>query len=574
MAVLTIDNIEVDLGNSRLVFSKSGYSFEDWVTKELPYSERITLPESGLLNQIFFRPFSNEITGKKFSKFHTFKYKDNGKIVFSGICKLLKFNENREYELQLLDSSFELFENLKEKLNKLDVESSDFTFNSTAYGTLKVLNTSVWIWSASSTHEDKILANNILSGNLAYSRPFFSVKRLVEKMFSDNGWTYELGLNTSLFDNFIISANNKFVFTSFEKSFSTTLTTGTIDLSSPIFLKTDTLTGTTVLNLTYKSKIRLRGSANADNYFIVTITGTGAKPQVQTFVINKGLANYDLTSNNFEAGTAVSISISGTGNLVLNSFLIYTIIDENDFGTMSSAIFTDFKVKTYDNLPNIVQKELFKHCLVLIGGYFSTNNFNRILTINSVKTLSNLSAIDWSDKFIEDSENISPLESYAKINYFVYDNFEDNPENLGRGTFEIDNETLPESTEVYKSIFAASQEVTITNKMIDNTIYNDTERINEINKLIGYYDVIGAYTVARFESLNGNSILSEYYTNFVSAVQRGELLECKMNLNKSDFFLFDFTKLIYLKQKKSIFYVLNIGNYIENELTELLLLKS
>ncbi|MFA6185486.1 MAG: hypothetical protein WC720_05080 [Candidatus Shapirobacteria bacterium] len=574
MAVLTIDNYEIELGNSRLVFSKSGYSFEDWLTKDITYSERITLPESGLLNQIFFRPFSSEITGKKFSKFHNFKYKDNGKIVFSGICKLLKFNENRQYEIQLLDSSFELFENLNGKLNKLDLESFDFVFNSTAYNTLKVINSGVWIWPASSTHQEKILANNILSGNLAYSRPFFSAKRLIEKMFSVNGWSYELESNTSLFDKIIISTKDKFCFTSFEKSFTGTLTASSFNLASPVFLKTDTLTGNYALNLTYKSKIRIRGYANAENDMLLTITGTGAKPQTQTFFLNKGLIDYDITSNDFQAGTAITISFSGTGNLVLENFLIYTLIDENNFGAMSSAIFIDFKVKTYDNIPGIDQKDLFKHCLVKIGGYFSTNNFNKKLTINSVKSLSKLNAIDWSEKFIEESENIIPLDGYGKVNYFSYDNSKDSPDNLGRGTFEIDNETLQESKDVYKSIFAASAEVTITDKMIDNSMYDDTERVNEINTLIGYYEEIGAYTVARFENLNGNNLLSNYYSNFVKAIQRGEIIECKVNLNKSDFFLFDFTKLVYIKQKKSIYYVLNIGNYIENELTDIRLLKS
>ncbi len=573
MAILTIDNQEVELGNERLVFSKSGYSFENWLAKDIPYSERITLPESGTLNKLFFRPFSNEITGKKFSKFHTFKYLDNGKIVFSGICKLLKFNENRQYEIQLLDSSFALFENLNDKLNKISVDSYDFTFNAAAYNNLKVLNTSIWIWSASSNHNEKILSKNILSGNLAFSRPFFSAKILIEKMFAENGWTYELGLNASSLDKFVISANNKFYFTSYEKSFSSTLTSSTLNLSSPLFLKSDTLTGSTILNLTYKSEIRFRGKVNATNDFILTITGTGAKSQTQTFLINKGEFICDLTSNNFEAGTPISIAISGTGNLILDNFLIYTLIDENDFGMMSNSIFTNFKVKTYDNLPNIVQKDLFKHCLVKIGGYFSSSNFQKKITINSIKTLSKLGTIDWSEKYVEDSENISPLDNYSKINYFEFNNSNINPDNLGRGVFNIDNETLQESDNIYRSIFAASSEVTITDKMIDNYIYNDTERVNEINTLIGYYDEIGAYTVVRFEQLNGNNILSIYYLNFINAIKKGELIECRMNLNKSDFFLFDFTKLVYIKQKKSVFYVLNIGNYIENELTEVRLLK-
>lgn len=574
MAELTIDNQIVELGDAKLVFSKVGYSFEDWVTKDIPFSERVTLPETSLLNSIFFRPFSPDITGQKFSKFHTFKYKDNGKIVFSGIAKLLKFSDNKEYELQLLDASFELFENLKNKLNQLDFESSDFTFNSSAYTTLKVLNSSVWIWSASSMHEEKILAKNILSGNLAFSRPFFSVQRLVEKMFLVNGWTYQLGPNTDFFDTLIVSAKNTFVFTSYEKSFTATLAAGNINLTSPDFIKTDTLTGSFILNITYKTKLRFRGNANADNDFILQIDVTGTKPQTQTFVINKGAFDYDLTSNDFEPSSAITVSLVGTGNVDLTNFLIYTIIDENDFSAMASAIFTDFKVKTYDNLPDIVQKELFKNCLVKIGGYFTADNFNKKLTINSVVSLTKLGAIDWSAKFVEDSESVESLKNYGQINHFAYNNSDTKPSNLGRGSFEIANETIPDVVDIFTSIFAASAEVTITDTMIDNTIYDDTERINEINDLIGYFENVSDYTVARFENLNGNNVLSTFYTNFVSAIQRGEIIEAKFNINKSDFFLFDFTKLIYLKQKKSIFYVLKIGDYSDAELTDTTLLKT
>ena len=574
MATLKIDNYDIPLGNSKLVFSKSGYSFYNWITKDIPYSERVSLPETSLLNSIFFRPFASEIQAKKFSKFHSFKYIDNGKIVFAGICKLLKFSENREYEIQLIDGSFDLFENLKNKLNKLDFEHSDFTFNSTAYNSLKLLNNSAWIWSASSMHLEKILSKNILSGNLAFSRPYFSAKRLIEKMFAANNWSYELGINTSLFDKIIISANSKFAFTSFEKSFTAVLAASNFNISSPVFLKTDTLTGSTILNLTYKSKIRFRGSANSDNDFILQISGTGAKPQTQTFILNKGSFDYDLLSNDFEAASALTFSIIGTGNVSFTDFKIYTVIDEENFGNISAANFTDFKVKTYENLPNIVQKDLFKHCLVKIGGFFNTDFFRKKIKIETVLTLSKLGALDWSSKFIEESESISLLDGYSKINYFTYKNSDNNPEFLGRGSFNLDNETLQDAGEIYSSIFAASPEVVITNNMIDNSVYNDTERINDLNTLVGYYEEISSYSVARFNDLNGNNILSKFYPNFIIAIQKGEMIEAKFNLNKSDFFLFDFTKLVYLEQKKSTFYILSIGNYIENETTDITLLKA
>ena len=423
-------------------------------------------------------------------------------------------------------------------------------------------------------HQDKTLANNILSGNLAYSRPYFSVKRLIEKIFSTNGWIYQLGVNADLFDELIISANNEFLFTSFEKAFSTTLTTGDIDLSTPDFLQGDTVLPVNQLNLTYNSKLRFRGNVFADNDFVLTFTVTGTKPQVQKFIINQGSNDYDFTTNEFTGGDAVVINLTGTGNIDLNNVLIYTVIDENDFGAMSLANFTGYKVKTYDNIPDITQKDLFKNCLVKIGGFFSTENFRKRMTINTIKSLSKLSAIDWTSKLIEDTEENEPLEGYGKINYFSYDNSKEKPSNLGRGTFLIDNETLPNTKPIYKSIFAASQEVVITDTMIDNDVYDDTERFGEINTLIGYYENVLTYTVARFENLTGNNILTNYYSNFIKSIQRGEVTTSNFNLNKSDFFLFDFTKLVYLQQKKSIFYILEINDYIENEPTEILLLKA
>ena len=574
MPELIIDNETVQLGNNKLVFSKAGYSFEDWITKDITYSERITLPETSLLNSIFSRPMQPAIQGEKFSKYRSFKYKDNGKIVFSGISKLLGFNDNKEFEIQLLDGSFELFENMENKLNALDLSSDDFTFNGTSYGTLKVLTSSVWIWSASSMHQDKILSKNVLNANYAFSRPFFSVKRLFEAILDNNNWNYSLETDADVFDKLIVSARNDFVFTSFEKVYNTTWSSGNIDLSSPDFLNGDTLTGSTQLNITYNCKIRLRGNADADNDFVLTITVSGTKPQTQTFILNKGAFDYDLTSNEYTGGDSLVISLSGTGNVDVSDFRIYTIIDENDFGTMSSANFVGYKVITFDNLPDITQKDLFKYCLVELAGFFGVSFFNKDITIHSMKPISKLSAIDWSDKFIEDSENIVPLSNYGKINYFNYNNSDIKPSNLGRGAFTIDDETLADTVDIFDSIFAASPEVTINSeKMIDNDVYDDTGRINEINDLIGYYEVSGAYTVARFEDLNGNTVLSEYYANFITAIQRGEVIKAMFNLNKSDFFLFDFTQLIYLEQKNSTFYVIRIGEYSENEATEVTLLK-
>lgn len=578
MGVLTINSEIVPLGETKLVFSKTGYSFDNWLIKDIPYSERVTLPETSLLNSIFKRPGDTSISGKKFNKFYSYKYTDNGKIVSSGIVKLFGINENREYELQLLDSSYELFESTKQgKINEIGVDSSDFIFNSTSYSSLKTLNSSLVIWCASSMHEEKTLIKNVLSGNLNYSRPYFSVRRILEKMLDNHNWRYSLGVNTDFLNRQIMSAKSEFVFTSYEKSFNTTLTPGIIDPQSPDFLKSDTVIGNNI-TLANKSKFRFRGNADAQNDFVLQVDVTTIDAQIQTFVINKGAFDYDLTTNSFDAGAVVSFQLIGTGSVTFTDFLIYTIIDENDFGDMALGNFIDYKVKCYDNMPNVVQKELLKHALVPIGGFFNSNNFKKQLDIFSVVSLSRLGAVDWSTKFIAETEEVEGLKGYGKINYYEYDVSDIHPSNLGRGSFTIDSDILPDTKTIYKSIFSSSPEVTITDKMIDNTVYGDDDgidqRINEINPLIGYYDEVLTYTVARFEELNGNTILSTYYSNFINAIQKGTILIAQFNLNKSDYFLFNFKKFVYLQQKESVFYCLGLSDFAENELTEVILLKT
>ena len=253
---------------------------------------------------------------------------------------------------------------------------------------------------------------------------------------------------------------------------------------------------------------------------------------------------------------------------------MYTLIDENEFGNMSGAGFTDFKVKTYDNLPQFTQSEILKHCLVSVAGFFNTDKYRKQLNINSLSQITKLGAVNWSSKYIEQSATSRTLTSYGNTNYYTYNNSDSKPTNQGRGTLTVETIDTQAITTIYKSIFEASAEVVIdSTTMLDNDIYNDTERINDLNSLIGYAVIDGLFTVARFDKLNGNRILIDAFNNYVTALEKGVIIECKLNLNKSDFLLFDFTQPIYIEQLKSSFFVLDLGSYIENRESSVTLLK-
>jgi len=581
MAKLYIENLEVELGDQRLVFNKKGEYANNWLAKNVTYSERIRLPESGTLNFLFQRPQAPSIIADKFTS-RSFKYIEAGTTMFSGDCHLLEFSEVSGYELQLVDKAMLLFKQLDNLLHDIDFEASDFIFNTVAYDNLKLLNSSVWLWAADSRHENKSYDNTVLSGNLAFSRPFFSVKRIVEEVLDSNKWSYSLSDASAFFDELIFSHEGAFLFTSYEKTFNEVLVVNGLEqlnLLGYSFIKTDNIAGTNTLRLNFDSRIRLRGMIISDvdlEFDVIGSTNSGDELR-QKFLISKGANNIDFTSEVYKTVNPaynLTFQFIGTANVELKDFLMYTIIDENKFGDVDIAGFVDFKVKTYDNLPKLTQSQILKHCLVSVAGFFNTDKYRRKLNINSLLQVNKLGALDWSNKFIENTLVAKPVVNYGRKNYYNYKDSDVKADAVGRGEFfieSIDNKTI---VSIYESVFEASPEAIINGiTMLYNDTYNDTERINNFNSLLGYIVVDGTHTVARFDKLNGNRLLTNFFKNFISALKKGKLYDGRFLLNKTDFLSFDFTKPIYIKHLKSVFFVLDLGEYIEYRESTLILLK-
>lgn len=573
---LKINNITANLTNA-ISLNKVGYSFKDWLSKQVTFSRKITVSKSNELDALFLRPKHLEINSNSFGTFYNFEISEFNQIFYQGIAILLGVNSSNEYEIQLIDTSFVLFKNLDNNLTSLkNIDNSDFVFNINSYNNLKNLNNSLWLWSGSNMHVNRTLTNNILSGNLAFSRPFFSVKKILEKAFEQNGWTYELSKNAEFIDKLLISSNHSnFYFCSYDKLFTNININGIVNLTGSNFIKTDSIVGLETIKLNYDSHIHIRGYITANQDTILTITGTssaGNDNLTDTLTINKGTNYYDIVSSEFATDDATfDVQISVNNQVIFDDVYVYTKIEEAKFGNISDANFTDFKVKTYDNLPEVSLLSLFKHSLVSVAGFFNSDNLKKKIIVNSIANLSKLSAYDWTEKLIENTINVSVLEDYGKINSYEYDNKE--VQNLGKGTFEIDNNTFADSKIIYKSIFGAGSEVLISNYQIDIPIYDNIERI-ETNIRLAYFETVNNYTIARFKQLYGLYILDNQYKNFTDALKESKVITAEFNLNKTDFLTFDFTRLIYLEQLKSTFYVIDIKDFIKGKTTKLTLLKT
>lgn len=567
MATLVIDNKEVNLKNN-IVLSKKAYPFNDWNSIRIDFSELVLID---------YAPFI------KFKQYYNFTYKDNSQILFNGIAILIEQNNKETMSIQLLDKSKLLFDYMTEnKFTSFNLDIHDFVFNLTSYNTFKQLNSKLWIWSADNTHEKRTLSNNILNENLAFSRPYFSVKRLLELIFNEQKWSYELSANTSLLDSLIISSNHKeFYFTSFEKKFiiNENITSYDFDFTNYDFIKTDIISNNTTLKLNYDSQIRFRGNIYSSKDCILTfncVSESNTDTLIESYLIKKGLNYYDITTAILETEDTtynITINLSSNCQIITDDLLIYTIISENAFGDISLSNFINFKVKTYDNIIDLSLIELFKQSLVFVGGFFTTNNLRKKIKINSLNQLFRLNSLDYSNKFVEKSEVFYSLDNYAKKNYFRYNTSKD--KKISDNYFNINNNSLNETKDIFKSVFEASSEVFIdNNNIIDNVIYTDIERKNNLNMILGYYENVLTYSIARFKRLNSQNLFVEFYDNYIKALRKGEIIEAEFYLTKTDYYNFDFNKLIYISQLNSTFYVIEINGYKENDKTKLKLLKA
>jgi hypothetical protein len=256
---------------------------------------------------------------------------------------------------------------------------------------------------------------------------------------------------------------------------------------------------------------------------------------------------------------------------------LYDIISETDFSDLSQSPLNNYKVFAYDNIPDLKILDVAKTSFVLNAEYFNTDVFKKQIDFFSLSKISNLGAIDFSSKFIEGSEVVSGTisDSYGKQNFFNYDNDTTVPSTFGNGSFIIDSDFAAATTEIYKSIFGASNEILYDVRIFaDLQIYNDTVRVNELNtRLLKYTTDVTIGSYANFQNLSFDYILNANYKLITDALFRTRILDCRMVLTNTDFFGLDFSRPIYISHFKSNFIVLKIENFTGAGSADLKLLK-
>jgi len=589
MKKLEVNGKEIDLSTQLIALTRQVIDPSSPTTRLIGISNKFELPITQNNKEVFDFPFTLNSDSLSLDKNYPAKYIDQTPI-FDGIGFISEYNRNT-FSFQLADKTKDLFDNLKDEIKKLGFDDQDIIFDQTNYDTLKLPSSSrLWIWPIVSMHEDRTIdKSRFTAGNdgLKYSRPMFSLNYLLNSLVNNQGWTFENDQDLS--ESVCISANHtKFYVTSYQKTINEALVLSgsqhLTGLNTVDFNKGNVLDSTTINIGGTKQKFRLRGEIEADSQVRIKIKGTESvtlKETVQEFIVDSSQTEIDLTSKDFSSSTndiAIEVLIEGNGNFEFKNTLLYTIIEEQDFGDLAANPLLDYKVKAYDNFLKISQLDLFKLSAILTNSIYEPDSFTKNIKIKSLKNLSKLNSVDWSDKYDQDTRTVGNILTKAgQNNELVYDNDDTIDSSVGKDTFKIFNESFEDVKEYLKIPFSATNDIELNGFSIgDFDIYNDTKRENDLNPRILYFyndSAPGTYTLGRFLELDWRSLKANYYKNWFDSSYRTRVIEGYADLNKLDVLGFDFTQLVYIDSEKSYFFVLIIEDYIPGQKTKIKLLK-
>jgi len=464
--------------------------------------------------------------------------------LFQGIGFLK--NTGNEWKIQLVDASKTFFDDISKDLKELDFESHDFTYGATAYNTLKNLSSSVWVWPIVKMHE------TVSETDLTYLRPHFSFWTLLSAIFTTRGKA--LTMDTNLIQNLAIQANSEdFKFTSFQKTLNGS-TVGTL-LTNDFNFGTTLGVATIDVGLLNKTSFRLRGN-------ITSVAGGSLKFNDDEIEIRPGTNYYDEETSELTGLVTVAL----TGDASFDNTLLYTLISENSFDNIGSFAPSGYRVKVYDNMPLISQKDLFTDALTLTNSIIIPDNFNGTINLVSLNGLNSENKVDWSAKYIEDSETISSeVDKLSQRNNLTYDN------NVGNAFFDTALAFIKKENDYIKLRYSGSPD------RANFAVYNvyhvdaDTNNVRNDRDYLRLVHITGIY--GRFTPINWANLTTGYYSGMFDSLYKPRVIHAKFNLSKLDVIGFEPLKLVYLKQYNANFIVQSIEQYIPNELTTVKLLR-
>lgn len=440
-----------------------------------------------------------------------------------------------------------------------------------------------------------------------YQNPSIFVKWLWEKIFSHHGYTYSYRgdinpFNSEHFESRILSVDKGFLFSDSTQSsdlivdLSTELTLEeTSDLIFGEVLDSDNIHNYTSLG---QSVINFKDSL----FYRISIEGEldlGAK----LVVYNNNAKLKEIVGN----GEFTDVIYGDFDN---ESYITFKIETEQEVNaTLEVKVYKNDGVNTLNfsrYITSIKQKDFFKSILHMYGLMMQrvkgTNHFE-FITMSDM-FVNRGEAQDLSNKYHNDrllSETFR-FGTYGQTNYMRYQ-YDDDEVDYADGSFTIDDLTLNESVDMFKSPYKAPKfgdaligtepvySVLLYSSDVDENGNTTNIKSKKTKPYIGtykMYDTSLDYTLSKigvngtysgeipffsFESQNFNYLISFYYAGFVATINRTKVYNVELELLPSDVANFDFLRLVYLRQEQKYFYCNKISSYKENKVTKVQLIE-
>ena len=577
---LIIDGNILELGESSPAITRKSIDIDNPSIRFVDFTNSFRLPDTLQVREIFQCPKAIGSNNRSYDKIYNAVLNDVFKI-FSG-NGFLNSSTKDQYSFQLIDKSKELFKALDVKLNTLDWEDLDTILTQAAIDAQDIVDPdNCWIWGKLCLHEQPLQINTDQTtgdDRTKYSRPSFYAQGLFKRAVTVLGYSYA----TSDLDLAMSSYHTDFFFTSYQKTINTDYAvSGTLaitGLTTNDFEHADLTVLTGSINIGAKSTaFRLRGTVVSDASVDLIVRAIdnvdGTKISESKLVLINGTQEIDFTSSEFasENGYTIDIRFEGNASVSFDEVLLYTILsDKNE--DLSTNPFLDYKIKVYDNLPDLTYLDLFRLICVTANQYQDIDSNNKTFNWGSLSSLNKLNSVDWSDKFIIGSENItSNFKGLYQKNELKYENdLTVNPE-LGWSSFQTDNEALSKEGDYIVLNFGASNDVSINSNDISHIkIYNDTTRIIDQEINIRLFAIDGSQLL--FNPISWEQTAANYYANWFNSMYRVRQINAEFNLSKLDVLSWHEKQLVYIDYFKTTFIVLEISNFIPKRKTKVKLL--
>jgi hypothetical protein len=576
---LYINGTKAELGDSEPAITKKSIDIENPSARFVDITNSFNLPDTQINREIFDCPQGIGTNNRSFDKFYNAVLNDTFQL-FKGKGFLNSMTPDK-LNFQIVDEAKDLFTLINKKLTEISWDDKDTALTQAQINALDAVDINTcWFWGKACYHKQAFIINTDQTtgdDRCKYSRPSFYVQGLLNRAISQAGYTL-----TSPLPDLAFSSNHKqFFFTSYQKTFNQTFNpAGTLaitDFTSNDFSHADVTLTTSTIEELHKTKIRIRGNvvtSAAIKLLVHAVDASTTKVTDNEFTLPTN-GSFDFTTSeiyNDATGMTIDFSLIGTGSVVFTDTLLYTLIEEST-EDLSTNVWLDYKIKAYDNLPdNLTYLDLLKLICVVSNKYPIVDSYNKAISFGSLANLNKNNSVDWSDKFVQQSESVtSKFSGIFQKNYLRYENDITVPFTQGESFFETDNESLASEGDYIKLAFGASTDCVIdSNTIVHVPIYDDTGRIADIDLNIRLLGVSGS--CLQFALVDWSYLKETYFSNWFNSLYRIRVIQGEVNLNKLDVLSWTAKQLAHIDYFKTTFIVLEISNFIPGKLTKVKLL--